>query len=78
MRWWSLPLVSLLLDRDYRRDMRDLVYRMEKQSNFHLPRSTNLMLASAFAGREVLLEAYQEAIALKYRFYSFGDGMIIL
>jgi S-adenosylmethionine:tRNA ribosyltransferase-isomerase len=46
-------------------------------TNFHLPRSTLIMLASAFAGREVLLNAYQEAIKERYRFYSFGDAMLI-
>ena len=47
-------------------------------TNFHLPRTTLLMLVSAFAGREHLLNAYREAIASEYRFYSFGDGMLIL
>lgn len=47
-------------------------------TNFHLPRSTLLMLVSAFAGREVILEAYKEAIKQSYRFYSFGDAMLIL
>lgn len=47
-------------------------------TNFHLPRSTLLMLVSAFAGRELVLRAYQEAIAHRYRFYSFGDAMLIL
>ena len=47
-------------------------------TNFHLPRSTLLMLVSAFAGRERILAAYQEAIRLEYRFYSFGDAMLIL
>jgi len=47
-------------------------------TNFHLPRSTLLMLVSAFAGREVILGAYREAIRLGYRFYSFGDAMLIL
>jgi S-adenosylmethionine:tRNA ribosyltransferase-isomerase len=47
-------------------------------TNFHLPRSTLLMLASAFAGREFLLRAYQEAICEQYRFYSYGDCMLIL
>ena len=47
-------------------------------TNFHLPRSTLLMLASAFAGREFLLHAYQEAIRERYRFYSYGDCMLIL
>lgn len=47
-------------------------------TNFHLPRSTLLMLVTAFAGRDFILRAYEEAIAQKYRFYSFGDGMLIL
>jgi S-adenosylmethionine:tRNA ribosyltransferase-isomerase len=47
-------------------------------TNFHLPRSTLLMLVSAFAGREQILRAYQEAIDRRYRFYSFGDAMLIL
>ena len=47
-------------------------------TNFHLPRSSLLMLVSAFAGQEPVLRAYQEAINLRYRFYSFGDAMIIL
>jgi S-adenosylmethionine:tRNA ribosyltransferase-isomerase len=47
-------------------------------TNFHLPRSTLLMLVSAFAGRELILHAYREAIASGYRFYSFGDAMLIL
>jgi S-adenosylmethionine:tRNA ribosyltransferase-isomerase len=47
-------------------------------TNFHLPRSTLLMLVSAFAGREFLLRAYQEAIREQYRFYSYGDCMLIL
>ncbi len=46
-------------------------------TNFHLPRSTLLMLVSAFAGRERVLAAYAEAIASGYRFYSFGDAMLI-
>ncbi|MFZ0030578.1 MAG: tRNA preQ1(34) S-adenosylmethionine ribosyltransferase-isomerase QueA [Candidatus Cybelea sp.] len=46
-------------------------------TNFHLPRSTLLMLVSAFAGRERILRAYAEAIELRYRFYSFGDAMLI-
>jgi S-adenosylmethionine:tRNA ribosyltransferase-isomerase len=47
-------------------------------TNFHLPRSTLLMLVSAFAGRERVLAAYAEAVRLEYRFYSFGDAMLIL
>jgi S-adenosylmethionine:tRNA ribosyltransferase-isomerase len=46
-------------------------------TNFHLPKSTLLMLVSALAGREQILAAYQEAIAHKYRFYSYGDAMLI-
>jgi len=47
-------------------------------TNFHLPKSTLLMLTSAFAGRERLFGAYAEAIRERYRFYSFGDAMLIL
>lgn len=47
-------------------------------TNFHLPRSTLLMLVSAFAGREKVLAAYRVAIAERYRFYSFGDAMLII
>ena len=47
-------------------------------TNFHLPRSTLLMLVSAFAGRELVLRAYHEAIASSYRFYSFGDAMLMV
>jgi S-adenosylmethionine:tRNA ribosyltransferase-isomerase len=47
-------------------------------TNFHLPRSTLLMLVSAFAGREFILRAYAEAIRERYRFYSYGDCMLIL
>ena len=46
-------------------------------TNFHLPRSTLFMLVCAFAGRDLMLEAYQTAIAGKYRFYSYGDAMLI-
>ncbi len=47
-------------------------------TNFHLPRSTLLMLVSAFAGKELIDRAYAEAIGERYRFYSFGDAMLIL
>jgi len=47
-------------------------------TNFHLPKTTLLMLVSAFAGRELTLAAYNEAIKQHYRFYSFGDAMLIL
>jgi len=47
-------------------------------TNFHLPRSTLLMLVSAFAGREFVLRAYQHSVEERYRFYSYGDCMLIL
>ncbi len=47
-------------------------------TNFHLPQSTLLMLVSALAGRELILSAYQEAVRERYRFYSYGDCMLIL
>jgi S-adenosylmethionine:tRNA ribosyltransferase-isomerase len=47
-------------------------------TNFHLPKSTLLMLTSALAGRDLVFHAYHEAIAHNYRFYSFGDAMLIL
>ena len=47
-------------------------------TNFHLPQSTLLMLVSAFADRELMLVAYEEAVNERYRFYSFGDAMLIL
>jgi len=46
-------------------------------TNFHLPRSTLLMLVSAFAGRAQVLAAYQAAVAERYRFFSYGDAMFI-
>jgi S-adenosylmethionine:tRNA ribosyltransferase-isomerase len=46
-------------------------------TNFHTPESTLLMLVSAFAGREMILEAYREAVAKRYRFFSYGDAMLI-
>ena len=46
-------------------------------TNFHLPKSTLLMLVSAFADREFILKAYEEAVKERYRFFSFGDAMLI-
>jgi S-adenosylmethionine:tRNA ribosyltransferase-isomerase len=47
-------------------------------TNFHLPRSSLLVLVAAFAGRDRVLNAYREAVARGYRFYSYGDAMLIL
>ncbi len=47
-------------------------------TNFHLPKSTLLMLVSAFAGKEFILDAYRHAVAQRYRFFSYGDAMLIL
>ncbi len=47
-------------------------------TNFHLPKSTLLVLVAAFAGRELILEAYRQAVAERYRFFSYGDCMLIL
>lgn len=47
-------------------------------TNFHLPRTTLVMLVAAFAGRDRLMKAYQEAVAMRYRFYSYGDAMFIV
>lgn len=47
-------------------------------TNFHLPKSTLLMLVSAFSSRELMLQAYRTAVREKYRFFSFGDAMLIL
>jgi S-adenosylmethionine:tRNA ribosyltransferase-isomerase len=47
-------------------------------TNFHLPKSTLMMLVSAFAGRTAVLDAYKTAIDERYRFYSYGDAMFIV
>jgi S-adenosylmethionine:tRNA ribosyltransferase-isomerase len=47
-------------------------------TNFHLPRSSLLLLVSAFAGRERVLAAYAEAVRRRYRFYSYGDAMLVV
>lgn len=47
-------------------------------TNFHLPKTTLFMLVCAFAGRDLIIDAYQEAISRRYRFYSYGDAMLIL
>ena len=65
--------VSLFILPGYRFSLVDVLV-----TNFHLPRSTLLMLVSAFAGKALIQQAYQEAIDQRYRFYSFGDAMLIL
>ena len=47
-------------------------------TNFHLPESTLLMLVSALAGKEHIMAAYEEAVKERYRFFTFGDAMLIL
>ena len=47
-------------------------------TNFHLPESTLVMLVAAFAGRENVLRAYREAVKERYRFFSFGDAMLLM
>jgi len=47
-------------------------------TNFHLPESTLLMMASAFGGYDLIMEAYQLAIKEKYRFFTYGDAMLII
>ena len=47
-------------------------------TNFHLPRTTLFMLVCALAGRDLIMHSYQEAIRQRYRFYSYGDAMLIL
>ena len=65
--------VSLFILPGYRFRMVDALI-----TNFHLPRSTLLMLVTAFTGKELITGAYEEAIAGKYHFYSFGDAMLII
>ena len=47
-------------------------------TNFHLPKSTLLLLVSAFAGKELIREAYAKAVENRYRFYSYGDAMLLV
>ena len=65
--------VSLFILPGYRFRMVDALI-----TNFHLPKSTLLMLVTAFAAKDFINQAYEEAIASRYRFYSFGDAMLIL
>ncbi len=66
-------ITSLFIHPPYRFDVIDAMV-----TNFHLPKSTLIMLVSAFTGKDLLMRAYQEAIQRKYRFYSYGDAMLIL
>ena len=59
------------------RSVPNLVTKHIQITNFHLPESTLVMLVSAFAGRENVLNAYNEAVRERYRFFSFGDAMFI-
>jgi S-adenosylmethionine:tRNA ribosyltransferase-isomerase len=47
-------------------------------TNFHLPKSSLLIMVCAFGGRDLIMKAYQEAVKEKYRFFSYGDAMLIL
>jgi S-adenosylmethionine:tRNA ribosyltransferase-isomerase len=47
-------------------------------TNFHQPKSTTIMQVSAFGGHELIMRAYQEAVERKYRFFSYGDAMLII
>ena len=62
--------------------IRDSPYRFRAVdgllTNFHLPRSSLLMLVSALAGRDHVLEAYRHAVEQRYRFYSYGDAMLVV
>jgi S-adenosylmethionine:tRNA ribosyltransferase-isomerase len=66
-------LASLTIKPGYRFRIADALL-----TNFHLPRSSLLILVSAFAGRELVLRAYRHAVTVRYRFYSYGDCMLIL
>ena len=56
----------------------DMINKIDAQiTNFHLPKSTLVMLVSAFASKEIILNAYKEAVKNEYRFFSFGDSMFI-
>jgi len=69
----SVGMTSLFIYPPYRfRVIEGLV------TNFHLPKSTLIMLVSAFAGKDLLMKAYREAVRRKYQFYSYGDAMLIL
>ncbi|MDP2683326.1 MAG: tRNA preQ1(34) S-adenosylmethionine ribosyltransferase-isomerase QueA [Deltaproteobacteria bacterium] len=74
---WERPILSgatdLFIYPGYKFNTADAII-----TNFHLPKSTLIMLTAAFAGRGFIMRAYEEAIRLRYRFFSYGDAMIIL
>ena len=70
---WGRGMTSLFIYPPYRFKVIDGLV-----TNFHLPKSTLILLVSAFAGKDLLMTAYREAIHQKYRFYSYGDAMLIL
>lgn len=70
---WSQPETKLYITPGFEFKIVDALL-----TNFHQPASTLLLLVSAFAGRELILQAYAEAIARQYRLFSYGDGMLIL
>lgn len=70
---WDKPETSIFIYPGYKFKRVDALI-----TNFHLPKSTLLMLISALAGRDLIMKAYGEAVKEKYRFYSFGDAMLIL
>ena len=74
---WERPILSgatnIFIYPGYKFNTADAII-----TNFHLPKSTLIMLAAAFAGRGFIMRAYEEAIRLRYRFFSYGDAMMIL
>jgi S-adenosylmethionine:tRNA ribosyltransferase-isomerase len=69
----SRPYTKLFITPGYQFQIIDALL-----TNFHRPRSTVLVMVSAFAGRELILDAYQDAIRERYRLFSYGDCMLIL
>jgi len=81
----SLPYYEKRADGSYAGDTRlfiyppfPFVYTDAMITNFHLPKSSLLLMVSAFASRDLMMSAYQEAIESEYRFFSFGDACLIL
>jgi len=74
---WEKPILSgttdLFIYPGYRFNVADVLI-----TNFHLPKSTLLMLTAAFAGKDFIMSAYREAVQHRYRFFSYGDAMMII